>query len=84
MDINRKEFAKSVIGFLLFFAIMYVGVYFGCEILKKSRTMKINYPETAREGVVDNYHGMRLPTLTAGSKMTCRSAQPSGLRRRTM
>ena len=44
MEINRKEFAKSVVAFIIFFAIMYVGVYFGCEILKNSKAIKINYP----------------------------------------
>ena len=60
MKINRKEFLKSILAFLLFFAIMYVGVYGGATILKNMRTMKINYPETAREGVVDNYHGVEI------------------------
>ena len=60
MKINRKEFTKSILAFLLFFAIMYVGVYYGCQILKNMRNMNINYPETAREGVVDNYHGTEI------------------------
>ena len=58
MDINRKEFAKSIIGFLLFFAIMYAGVYGGATLLKNIGTMDIKYPVTEREGVVDNYHGV--------------------------
>ena len=60
MDINRKEFAKSIVGFLIFFAIMYAGVYGGATILKNIGTMKIKYPVTEREGVVDNYHGVEI------------------------
>ena len=60
MDINRKEFSKSIIGFLLFFAIMYAGVYGGATLLKNIGTMKIKYPVTEREGVVDNYHGVEI------------------------
>ena len=60
MDINRKEFMKSVVAFIAFFAIMYVGGYYGCQVLKNLRTMEIKYPETARENVVDNYHGVEI------------------------
>ena len=60
MEINRKEFTKSIVGFLLFFAIMYVGGYYGCQVLKNLRTMEIKYPETARENVVDNYHDVEI------------------------
>ena len=57
MEINKKEFSKSIVGFLAFFAIMYAGVYGGLTLLKNTRTMNIKYPLTEREGVVDNYHG---------------------------
>ena len=60
MKINHKEFTKSVVAFLLFFAIMYVAGYYGCQLLKNMRTTKTIYPETAREGVVDNYHGVEV------------------------
>ena len=60
MKINRKEFTKSVVAFLLFFAIMYVAGYYGCQLLINMRTTKTIYPETAREGVVDNYHGVEV------------------------
>ena len=35
MEINKKEFSKSIVGFLAFFVIMYVGGYYGCMILEK-------------------------------------------------
>ena len=60
MKINHKEFTKSVVAFLLFFAIMYVAGYYGCQLLINMRTTKTIYPETAREGVVDNYHGVEI------------------------
>ena len=60
MKINHKEFTKSVVAFLLFFAIMYVAGYYGCQLLKNMRTAETIYPETAREGVVDNYHGVEV------------------------
>ena len=60
MKINHKEFTKSVVAFLLFFAIMYVAGYYGCQLLINMRTTKTIYPETAREGVVDNYHGVEV------------------------
>ena len=62
MKANYKQIAKTVVICVAIFGVAYLlGYGIGREIRKiKDMTEVLKYPETAREGVVDNYHGTEI------------------------
>ena len=62
MKANYKQIAKTVVICAAIFGTSYlIGYGIGRGIRKiKDMTEVLKYPETAREGVVDNYHGTEI------------------------
>ena len=62
MKANYKQIAKTVVICAAIFGTSYlIGYSIGRGIRKiKDMTEVLKYPETAREGVVDNYHGTEI------------------------
>ena len=62
MKANYKQIAKTVVICAAIFGVAYLlGYGIGRGIRKiKDMTEVLKYPETAREGVVDNYHGTEI------------------------
>jgi len=62
MKVNYKQIAKTVAICAAIFGVAYLlGYGIGRGIRKiKDMTEVLKYPETAREGVVDNYHGVEI------------------------
>ena len=62
MKANYKQIAKTVVICTAIFGVAYLlGYGIGRGIRKiKDMTEVLKYPETAREGVVDNYHGIEI------------------------